>query len=218
MVFLLLLSPLACTPSAGGVHDSQSHPQETGAGVDSAHTGETAENTCSEPAAPERDLSFTAILDRLGTQECLAEEDIVLVEAVLAAGYERGTLHCDAVYRLSSVDGLTFSGTPERVLSHASVPDVVVTDTGEHVLVYNDVTPYKLTEILRTDPARLWRQGLLGYGGVGMSTGLATGPDFTEVLDLDLHLPLPQEAVDPDLGRRGDGTWRLAWLGWTSRT
>lgn len=203
----LLLS--GCAPSPG---PSAGPAADTHDAVDTQDTADTPD-PCVEPADPERQTDFGSVLERLGAQGCLAEEDIVLVEAVLAAGYERGTLHCDAVYRLSSPDGLHFSGTPERVLQHASVPDVVITEEGEHVLVYNDVTPWKLTELLRTDPARLWRQGLLGYGGVGMSVGTAESATFTEVLDLDLHLPAPQEAVDPDLGRRGDGPWRLVWLG-----
>ncbi len=185
-------------------------PADSGSDASAADTADRFD--CSGEADPGRDVAFLAILARLDAQRCLQEADILLVEAHMADEYVHASLYCDAVYRVSSPDGLVFAGEPERVLNHASVPDVVITDSGEHVLVYNDVTPFRLVELLRTDPARLWRQGMLGYGGVGMSV-TTPGAAATEVLDLDLQFGELQEAVDADLGRKADGTWHVAWLG-----
>jgi hypothetical protein len=145
----------------------------------------------------------------------LDQEDLALVRDLLRQNYQDGIgkLHCDTVYRVSSEQGDSFEGEAERVLDHASVPDVIFTTEGHHILVYNDVTPYKLFEVLRSDPERVWRQGLLGDGGMGMSIDRRDGLGFQEVVDLDLNLERVQWVVDPDLVRRPDDSWRMVWFG-----
>lgn len=205
----MVLLALACS--------SPKAPADVAAG-DTADTTDTAVDTgplpydCSQPPDPARPMATNDLLARLEAQRCLAEDDIAAVEALMADQYERSSLFCDSIYRLSSPDGLSFAGTPERVVEHASVPDVAITDDGTHTLVYNDIRPGLFVELLRTDPERFWRQGLLGYGGVGMSVSDG-GAGFSEVLDLDLALDRIQEAVDPDIGRKPDGTWHIAWFG-----
>lgn len=120
------------------------------------------------------------------------------------------TLHCDRTWRLSSRDGWQFSGTAELVLGASSVADLAILPDGRQALVYNDTDPDRLLTVIREDPDRLWAQGLVGYGGLGMA--IDGGAGFEEVA-LDLHLGELQEAVDPDLGVRPDGTFRLAWFG-----
>ena len=142
------------------------------------------------------------MMGRLSTQRCLVDEDIDAVAGWMES-FEAVGITCDMVMRTHSPDGISSWSTPERVREHASVPDVFITGTGDHVLLYNDVTPGLLEETLRADPARLWRQGLLGLGGMGMA--IDEGAGFVEVDTLDLHLPTPSLVVDPDLGRRADG-------------
>lgn len=205
MMTLALLLPLAACvqpPEVAALADAEEE--------DSGDTA--APSVCSHPPDPDRRMGFSDLLARLEEQRCLAEPDILAVDAWMQESAAASTLFCDAIYRLSSPDGLSFTGTPERVVEHASVPDVVITDAGEHVVVYNDVTPGLFVHLLRTDPERLWRQGLLGYGGMGMSAA-ADGAAFAVVEDLDLHLDRLHEAVDPDLGRKPDGTWHVAWFG-----
>ncbi|MSQ03838.1 MAG: exo-alpha-sialidase [Myxococcales bacterium] len=204
----LVLVLAACTGAAPDTKDGLAGDSSD----DSSAAGSAVAFDCSGEADPERDVAFLAILARLDAQRCLHEADILLVEAHMAEEYANATVFCDAVYRRSSADGTSFEGEPERVLGHASVPDVVITDAGEHVLVYNDVTPFRFVELLRTDPERLWRQGMLGYGGVGMAV-TTPGTAVTEVLDLDLGFEQLQEAVDADLGRKPDGRWHMTWLG-----
>jgi hypothetical protein len=157
-------------------------------------------------------MGFQAILLRLSEQRCLVEEDIAAAEAALASS-EQVSVICNVVMRAHSPDGLGSWTGAEAVREHASVPDVVIRDDGTHVVVFNDVTPGLLGETMRTDPERFWRQGLIGLGGMGMVEG--DGAGFAEVDTLDLHLPLLQQVVDPDLARRPDGDWLVDFFGIT---
>jgi len=151
-------------------------------------------------------MSRVAILARLESQRCLHEDDITWLEEHSNVG----TLECHAVYRVSSSDGWSFDGEPEQVLKNASVPDVVITDAGHHVLAVNDVTPGLFVEVARTDPERFWRQGLVGMGGLGLHVDSRDGAGFAPV-EVDLGLERLTEVVDPDLGMPGE--LRLTWFG-----
>ena len=197
-VLVLLVS---CTAEVSPQADS-SAPSETGSGTGS-ETGEAC------PISGE--TSIAALLRALQDQGCLHPDDLVALRDAETERFGVTTLHCNSVYRTSGEDGWSFDGQLERVLDHASVPDVLVLDDGSHLLVYNDVTPYKLTDTLEQDPDRIWRQGAIGQGGVGMAVDRGAG--FEEVHDLDLHLEQVQLAVDPDLGVKPDGRTRLVWFG-----
>lgn len=157
------------------------------------------------------ETGLAELMTALEAQGCLHPDDVAALRLAEEQRLYETTLHCNSVYRVASSDGLDFSGPLERVLDHASVPDVLVLEDGSHLLVYNDVTPFKLSDTLAADPDRIWRQGLIGQGGVGMSVD--SGDGFVEVLDADLQLEQVQLAVDPDLGVKPDGTIRLVWFG-----
>ena len=150
------------------------------------------------------------LFQHLDSSRCLHRRDQAALRERMETYYGQTTLHCDAVWRRSSPDGMGFPGPGERVLSAASVADVFIDESGRHVMAYNDLTIGLLPDLIATDPQRLWAQGLLGYGGVGLAIDAGSGfvPQVT-----DLHLPHPQEAVDPDIGRTSDGMWRLVWFG-----
>ncbi len=179
---------------------------------DSGDTGDTGADTavevpCGGEPDPDRDMGFAALLGRLEAQRCLGEEDQAALVAFVETLYEsEDAVWCDAVWRVSSADGLVFEGTPELVREHASVADVAITPGGTHVLVYNDVTPGLFAETLRDYPERFWRRGLVGVGGLGME--MDRGEGFT-VVPLDLSLPSLALVVDPDLALLPDGSWRL---------
>lgn len=159
-------------------------------------------------AEPPTDIvDLFARLDRRGQ---LSTADLGWLEGWLDTYHRQTTLHCDSTWRVSSRDGLRFPGPAEQVLGASSVADLAILPDGRQVLVYNDTTPGRLLAVARDDPARFWRQGLVGYGGLGLA--IDSGRGFEEV-PLDLHLDQLQEAVDPDLGVRPDGTLRLAWFG-----
>jgi hypothetical protein len=185
-------------------------PDDTGATVEDtgpADTGSTSEIApCEGPDDPERPMGFRDLLARLEVDGCLSDADQAAAVAFVDGFFDTQDVWCDAVYRLSSTDGLFFTGTPELVREHASVADVAVTAEGAHVLVYNDLRPGLFAETLRDDPARFWRQGLIGVGGVGMS--IDRGEGFTEA-GVDLHLPGLALVVDPDLSVRPAGDYRL---------
>ncbi len=126
--------------------------------------------------------------------------------------HQKTTLHCDEVWRKSSIDGLLFDGPEERVLSSASVADVWIEPDGSHLIVYNDLRPKLLLEKALEDPQIFWRMGLVGFGGLGISLDRMDGSQLTSV-STDLHLAHPQEVVDPDISRTGKGNWRLVWFG-----
>jgi hypothetical protein len=126
--------------------------------------------------------------------------------------YKQTTLHCDQVWRRSSIDGKVFDGPESLVLTSASVADVFIEDTGAHVIVFNDLRPELLVETSIQDPQKFWRMGLVGYGGLGLARDRLTHGNL-EYLETDLHLLHPQEVVDPDLSKTKDGAWRLVWFG-----
>lgn len=150
------------------------------------------------------------LFGRLERRRQLSAEDLDWLETWLDTYHRQTTLHCDGTWRVSSRDGLRFPGPAEQVLGASSVADLAILPDGRQALVYNDTTPGRLLEAAREDPARLWRQGLVGYGGLGLAVD--SGRGFEEV-PLDLHLDALQEAVDPDLGVRPDGSLRLTWFG-----
>ena len=165
--------------------------------------------SCSGDETPE-DPSIVDLFQRLQTQGSLSASEIEAVERFMDVYHRQTTLHCDEIWRRSSADGLRFSGPGERILRGASVADVAIDNDGSHVLVYNDTRTGRLVETLRSNPSLFWAQGLVGFGGIGLSR-LKNGQ--LKELALDLHLDTVQEAVDPDLGIRADGTWRLVWFG-----
>ncbi len=160
------------------------------------------------PRAP--DDTLVGLLRHLDDARCLRSRDQDTLADALSVYHQQTTLHCDVVWRRSSADGLHFSGPGEPVLPAASVADAYIDASGRHVLAYNDLTVGRLQRLIAEDPDRLWRQGLLGYGGLGLA--IDSGAGFVEQ-PIDLHLPHAQEAVDPDLGQTADGAWRLVWFG-----
>lgn len=228
-LFLLLTELAACTPAqvdtganpvveaghtetadTAPVEDS-SPPEETG----EADTHDTSWDTGVEPSPcdvpdPARPMGFADLMARLESQRCLADEDIDAL-AVWMEDFEGANLHCDVVVRASSADGLGNWSRPEPVLEQASVPDIYIGPDNVHVLTYNDVTRGRLVATVRDDPERLFRQGLLGLGGMGMMVDAGAG--FEERQDLDLRLPVLQQVVDPELTRDIDGVLHLTWFG-----
>jgi len=152
---------------------------------------------------------FHAVLARLESDRCLHADDLSRIDGFMEQYHRRTTLHCDRVWRRSSGDGLWFPGPGEAVLDAASVADVAIDAQGRHLVVANDLTPGRLAAVARDDPARFWRQGLVGYGGLALWS--SDGGPFTEVA-LDLRLPHLMEAVDPDLAWTPEGL-RMAWFG-----
>lgn len=176
-----------------------------GCGLFGGPRGGDASGPCAAPDDPGRPMGFSDIVARLEARRCLSEADQTALIKHVDRFYEHD-VWCDAVYRLSSPDGLRFSGEPERVRENASVSDVVITADGAHVVVFNDLAPAVFAETLRTDPERFWRQGLVGVGGLGMLVDRGEG--FVET-PLDLHLPRLALVVDPDLALRPGGDYRL---------
>ena len=167
---------------------------------------------CEDPPAVDADTSFEALLGRLNDQGCLHQSDMDAAEVHMQ---ERllSPVYCDEVWRLQlSPDGTTLQ-EPEWVMSHASVPDLLVLPDGSHLLVYNHLQTEIFMDTLRTDPARFWRQGLIGFGGVGISIDQMDGNGPVEITELDLRLDHLNQAVDPDLGWTTDGQLRLLWYG-----
>jgi hypothetical protein len=146
-------------------------------------------------------------MGRLDAQGCLDDADVALALA-LAEGFHQGffPVWCDGVYRLSSDDGRFFAGEPELIQANASVPDAMIDEAGRHIVVYNDLGLDLFATTLQNDPARFWREGLVGIGGVGMRVA---GADGWEDVAMDLHLAAPALVVDPDLARRSAGDYRL---------
>ncbi len=153
---------------------------------------------------------IVGLFERLDSRGRLTESELGWLETWLDTYHRQTTLHCDSTWRVSSRDGLRFPGPAERVLGASSVADLAILPDGRQALVYNDTTPGRLLQVAREDPERFLRQGLVGYGGLGLAVD--SGQGFEEV-PLDLHLDALQEAVDPDLGVRPDGSLRLTWFG-----
>ena len=80
---------------------------------------------CSTPC--ENKLSTSSSLYdlfvRLDTEQCLHSQDIDLLRQNLREYHHKTTLHCDEIWRRSSIDGKLFDGPQELVLSSGSVPD-----------------------------------------------------------------------------------------------
>lgn len=191
-------------------------PTDTASPEDTADTApiDTSTDTdagdpCTEPAAG-RPMGFADLMARLEAQGCLAAEDIDALELAME-DFETVGLHCDEVLRAWSADGLSGWSQPELVQTEASVPDIHISPDNVHILTFNDVSRGRLVDLVRTDPDRLFRQGLLGLGGMGMAQDAGAG--FDEVTDLDLRLPTLQLVVDPDLSRDIDGVLHLTWFG-----
>ncbi len=126
--------------------------------------------------------------------------------------YATTDLPCHQVWRASSADGWAFAGPGTRVLDHASVPDVWIDPDGTHWLAVNDVTPGALATAVASDPASLRRVGLAGLGALRILHDTHGDGVFIAEEGLDLALPAPALAADPDLRRGADGAWELLWL------
>ncbi len=203
VLFVALLT--ACTGSSPPSRTGKdSH--DTAVAVDSADSADSGA-PCDSVPAEGRASDFGAIMGRLASQGCLDDADIALAQQI-AEGFHQGVfpVWCDGVYRVSSEDGRVFAGEPELVQPNASVPDAMIDQEGRHVVVYNDLGLDVFADVLQNDPARFWREGLVGIGGVGMRVA---GADGWEDAAMDLHLSEPTLVVDPDLARRFDGDYRL---------
>ena len=169
---------------------------------------------CSTPC--ENKLSTSSSLYdlfvRLDTEQCLHSQDIDLLRQNLREYHHKTTLHCDEIWRRSSIDGKLFDGPQELVLSSGSVPDVHIEPDGTHVIVYNNTDPEMLLTKTLQDPQIFWRMGLVGFGGLGIALDRMNGNGLT-FIETDLHLQHPQEVVDPDIGKTPTGQWRLVWFG-----
>ena len=199
-----------CGPATDDGARYHAADDDSGDADDSGDTDETA--SCEAPPDPARSMALADLLARLGAQGCLAEDDIVAASAAVDTFFASGDVWCDDVWRVSSSDGLRFSGTPELVRTHASVPDVLVRDDGAHLVAFNDLTPGLFEVTLRDDPARFFRQGLIGLGGLGVV--IDEGDGFADAA-VDLHLDAPLLVVDPDLGLTPAGDLRLVYFGVT---
>jgi len=156
---------------------------------------------------------------RLEEEQCLHRDDIVTLEEGMNEQYRQTTLHCDEIWRVSSIDGKNFDGKREKILDSASVPDVWIMPNGAHVIAYNDLTingrrggSSNLIDTALSDPQAFWRMGLVGYGGIGISIDHMNNEPLQHI-KTDLHLKSPQEVVDPDIGMTSDNRWRLTWFG-----
>lgn len=169
---------------------------------------------CSQPpcsVALPTDSSLVQIFERLEQDKCTHPQDVETLKTRMDEYHRQTTLHCDQVYRRSSIDGLTFDGPEELVLHHASVADVVIDKQGRHIIVYNDTDPQKLVSTVQKSPIALWERGLIGFGGLGLAVDLMNGNSIT-TLSPNLHLDKPLELVDPDIGLTPSGQWRLSFF------
>ena len=161
------------------------------------------------------DDSFGGVLRRLDLHGEIDPEDLVIAEEFMSSR-SNNRVYCDDIWRIQFGSQQEILRGPEMVWPHASVPDLLILDSGEHLLVYNDLRKDIFMDVLRNEPSRFWRQGLLGYGGIGFSIDRFDGNGFVEMLDVDLQFSTLQRAVDPDLGRMLDGNVRLSWFGMTT--
>lgn len=165
---------------------------------------------CEQPL-PES-ASLIELFQRLDTQQCLHKTDVLSLSERMNEYHKQTTLHCDQVWRRSSIDGKRFDGPESLVLTSASVADVFIEDTGAHVIAYNDLRPDLLSETAIQDPHKFWRMGLVGYGGLGLVRDRMNKKGL-EYIETDLQLLHPQEVVDPDISQTKEGKWRLVWFG-----
>lgn len=171
------------------------------------------DDTAADPpcARVASDAGLRGHLIHIAEHTCLHPDDVPGLEDLLRAQYASKELACHTVWRTPSVDGWTFDGTAERVLDHASVPDVWIDPDGTHWLMSNDVTPYRLAQVASQEPERMLRQGMVGHGGLQLHQ---QGPDggWTQVSTFDLGLDHVQIVVDPDLRQGPDGGWQLVFM------
>lgn len=168
------------------------------------------QNPCEKALEPEAGL--IDIFQRLEQHKCMHSSDLGTLRRRMMIYHRETTLHCDYIYRRSSMDGWKFDGKEELFLKHASVPDVWIEPDGKHIVVFNDVETEKLASTAELEPERLWQQGLIGYGGLGLAID-EFDSTLVEKIEIDLNLPTPMEVVDPDIGRDGRGDWRIVWFG-----
>lgn len=161
---------------------------------------------CSEPLSDT--ASMIDIFVRLEEERCVHPSDISTLQKRMREYHTQTTLHCDQVYRRSSVDGLNFNGSEEMVLNAASVADVVIDAQGRHIIAYNDTSTDTLVDTVSQQPEVLWERGLIGFGGLGLAVDSRNGQPV-EYLNPNLHLTVPLELVDPDIGITADGQYRI---------
>ena len=164
---------------------------------------------CSTPLGPENSLIDHFV--RLEQDKCLHEQDIESLKQRMKTYHTQTTLHCDQVYRRSSMDGLKFDGPEELVLESASVADVVIDGMGRHIIAYNDTHPTRLVQTAQYAPNTFWKRGLIGYGGLGLAVD-PMNDEAIQYLEPDLHLSNPLELVDPDIGLTNTGQYRLSFF------
>ena len=165
---------------------------------------------CSGPPCSSSLSSESSMIDifiRMETEQCLHPTDIETLDKNMQRYHTQTTLHCDQVYRRSSIDGLTFDGPEELVLRAASVADVVIDTEGRHIIAYNDTSTNTLVDTARNAPSTFWKRGLVGFGGLGLAIDSMSGD--IEYLTPNLNLKQPLELVDPDIGLTIDGKYRL---------
>ena len=120
--------------------------------------------SCSPPCgnAIQSSASLVDLFRRLEKEQCFHPRDVDILAKRMEEYHTQTTVHCDQVFRRSSIDGMTFDGPEEKVLDHASVADVYIDDLGRHILVYNDANPDRLLDTARTHPQDFWKRGLVG--------------------------------------------------------
>ena len=166
-------------------------------------------NPCSAPLP--KDSSLTTLFRSLEKDQCFHPKDITQLEESIALYHTQTTVHCDQIFRRSSIDGKKFDGDEELILKHGSVADLWIEKDGRHVIAYNDVSPDLLVEKAVSDPSYFWRMGLVGFGGLGLAVDHMNGKSI-EKLGTNLNLTQPLELVDPDISRTKEGLWRLSFF------
>lgn len=176
------------------------------------NTQEEVEESGYSESPPESLGDLLRILNANGT---LTPTEMVQAESFMEQKI-RSPVYCDEVWRVLLSPTGAIIEEPNMVWSHASVPDILILESGAHLLVFNDLRPDIFMDTLRNNPSRFWKQGLIGYGGVGFAIDNFDGNGFVEHTDVHLHFQELQRAVDPDLGKTKDGTIRLSWFGMTT--
>ena len=75
-------------------------------------------SACSQPPCSTslpNDSSLVTIFERLEKDKCTHAQDIEILRARMDEYHRKTTLHCDQVYRRSSIDGIQFDGPEELV-------------------------------------------------------------------------------------------------------
>ena len=113
--------------------------------------------------------SLVDVFRRLESDRCLHPIDISTLRRRMSEYHRQTTVHCDNVFRRSSMDGENFDGPEELIVSNASVADVWIEPDGKHIIVYNDVRPEILAQTAEIEPEKFWKMGLIGFGGLGIA-------------------------------------------------